>query len=122
MLSATLLVRPCSLPLVKTPKLEALRSPSSVGPRSLTTFNSLSLAATPPIHLPPLSIKSGRLGLSTVVRAASESGAGDVKAEAKEDGGALLRTLQLGSLFGLWYLFNIYFNIYNKQVRIIFPC
>ncbi|ESW10059.1 hypothetical protein PHAVU_009G177600 [Phaseolus vulgaris] len=28
----------------------------------------------------------------------------------------LLKTLQLGALFGLWYLFNIYFNIYNKQV------
>lgn len=27
------------------------------------------------------------------------------------------KTLQLGSLFGLWYLFNIYFNIYNKQVQ-----
>ncbi|KAL1564016.1 triose phosphate/phosphate translocator, non-green plastid, chloroplastic-like [Salvia divinorum] len=27
-----------------------------------------------------------------------------------------LDTLVLGSLFGLWYLFNIYFNIYNKQV------
>lgn len=25
-------------------------------------------------------------------------------------------TLVLGILFGLWYLFNIYFNIYNKQV------
>jgi hypothetical protein len=29
----------------------------------------------------------------------------------------LAKTLQMGSLFGLWYLFNIYFNIYNKQVR-----
>ncbi|KAK4350527.1 hypothetical protein RND71_029840 [Anisodus tanguticus] len=28
----------------------------------------------------------------------------------------LKETLVLGSLFGLWYLFNIYFNIYNKQV------
>jgi solute carrier family 35 protein E1 len=28
----------------------------------------------------------------------------------------LKKTLQLGLLFGLWYLFNIYFNIYNKQV------
>jgi hypothetical protein len=27
----------------------------------------------------------------------------------------LAATLKLGSLFGLWYLFNIYFNIYNKQ-------
>ncbi|GAA0171284.1 secondary carrier transporter [Lithospermum erythrorhizon] len=25
-------------------------------------------------------------------------------------------SLVLGTLFGLWYLFNIYFNIYNKQV------
>ncbi|CAL5203319.1 unnamed protein product [Lathyrus oleraceus] len=32
------------------------------------------------------------------------------------DSSSLLKTLQLGSLFGLWYLFNIYFNIYNKQV------
>uniref|UniRef100_A0A164VZ33 Sugar phosphate transporter domain-containing protein n=1 Tax=Daucus carota subsp. sativus TaxID=79200 RepID=A0A164VZ33_DAUCS len=30
-------------------------------------------------------------------------------------------TLVLGSLFGLWYLFNIYFNIYNKQVLKVFP-
>ncbi|XP_008792793.1 phosphoenolpyruvate/phosphate translocator 1, chloroplastic-like [Phoenix dactylifera] len=36
-------------------------------------------------------------------------------------GGGLLGTLQLGSLFGLWYLFNIYFNIYNKQVLKVFP-
>ncbi|XP_004501921.1 triose phosphate/phosphate translocator, non-green plastid, chloroplastic [Cicer arietinum] len=32
------------------------------------------------------------------------------------DSSSLIKTLQLGSLFGLWYLFNIYFNIYNKQV------
>lgn len=34
---------------------------------------------------------------------------------------ALPQTLALGSLFGLWYLFNIYFNIYNKQVLKVFP-
>lgn len=28
----------------------------------------------------------------------------------------LVHKLQLGFLFGLWYLFNIYFNIYDKQV------
>ncbi|OWM90498.1 hypothetical protein CDL15_Pgr014801 [Punica granatum] len=33
-----------------------------------------------------------------------------------EKSGSLMKTLQLGMLFGLWYLFNIYFNIYNKQV------
>lgn len=29
---------------------------------------------------------------------------------------ALIRTLQLGAMFGIWYFLNIYFNIYNKQV------
>ena len=33
---------------------------------------------------------------------------------------SLRKTLELGLLFGLWYLFNIYFNIYNKQVTILF--
>jgi solute carrier family 35 protein E1 len=32
---------------------------------------------------------------------------------------SLFKTLELGALFGLWYLFNIYFNIYNKQVTIL---
>ncbi|GFZ12026.1 glucose-6-phosphate/phosphate translocator-like protein [Actinidia rufa] len=34
---------------------------------------------------------------------------------------SMASTLQLGALFGLWYLFNIYFNIYNKQVLKVFP-
>lgn len=53
-------------------------------------------------------------------RAASDdSVAGEVEEE--EKAGALTKTLFLGSLFGLWYLFNIYFNIYNKQVLKVFP-
>eukprot|EP00884_Botryococcus_braunii_P002315 jgi/Botrbrau1/12084/Bobra.0186s0008.1 len=40
-------------------------------------------------------------------------------AEAKE--GGLGKTLYLGVLFGGWYLFNIYFNIYNKQVLKVYP-
>ncbi|VFQ95638.1 unnamed protein product [Cuscuta campestris] len=52
-----------------------------------------------------------------------ESGGVEVRAtsvpesagEASQSKG-LMDTLVLGSLFGLWYLFNIYFNIYNKQV------
>ncbi|TVU06510.1 hypothetical protein EJB05_49731, partial [Eragrostis curvula] len=46
--------------------------------------------------------------------------AGDA-AKAGEESGGLLKTLQLGAAFGLWYLFNIYFNIYNKQVLKVFP-
>ncbi|KAI9078084.1 hypothetical protein K1719_040009 [Acacia pycnantha] len=33
----------------------------------------------------------------------------------------LIRTLQLGAMFGIWYVLNIYFNIYNKQVLKVYP-
>ncbi|KAH6778929.1 hypothetical protein C2S52_010166 [Perilla frutescens var. hirtella] len=46
-----------------------------------------------------------------VVRAAAESAGAAESPKSK-----VMDTLILGSLFGLWYLFNIYFNIYNKQV------
>lgn len=41
--------------------------------------------------------------------------------EADNDSKKLMKTLLLGSLFGLWYLFNVFFNIYNKQVLKVFP-
>jgi solute carrier family 35 protein E1 len=36
-------------------------------------------------------------------------------AEAEESKGGLGETLQVGTYFALWYLFNIGYNIYNKQ-------
>jgi len=32
-----------------------------------------------------------------------------------------LKTLGMGCLFGGWYLFNVYFNVYNKRVLNAFP-
>ncbi|XP_062152847.1 phosphoenolpyruvate/phosphate translocator 2, chloroplastic-like isoform X2 [Alnus glutinosa] len=29
----------------------------------------------------------------------------------------VIKTLQLGPMFGIWYILNIYFNIYNKQAK-----
>ncbi|CAI5472925.1 unnamed protein product [Closterium sp. Yama58-4] len=56
---------------------------------------------------------------SAVVR---RSGDGETADAAEGDAKSqLIKTIQLGSLFGLWYLFNIYFNIYNKQVLKVFP-
>jgi solute carrier family 35, member E1 len=46
-----------------------------------------------------------------VVKSASTSGA----AAEPKSGSALVETLQVGSYFALWYLFNIGYNIYNKQ-------
>jgi len=41
-------------------------------------------------------------------------------ADAEGEGGGWGQTLLLGSLFALWYFFNIYFNIANKQVLKLF--
>ncbi|XP_007215759.2 phosphoenolpyruvate/phosphate translocator 2, chloroplastic [Prunus persica] len=49
------------------------------------------------------------------VRAAPET------AEEASNPSRMVKTLQLGALFGIWYLLNIYFNIYNKQVLKVYP-
>ncbi|KAL5725105.1 holo-[acyl-carrier-protein] synthase [Ranunculus cassubicifolius] len=55
------------------------------------------------------------------VRAAASAGESAEEDEEVDKASAMKKTLQLGSFFGLWYLFNIYFNIYNKQVLKVFP-
>ncbi|GLT79493.1 hypothetical protein SLA2020_509790 [Shorea laevis] len=42
-------------------------------------------------------------------------------ADEGEKSSSLSTTLVLGWLFALWFLFNIYFNIYNKQVLKVYP-
>lgn len=61
--------------------------------------------------------KSDDISKCVVVTRASESGTAD-SVDPEATVAPLVKTLQLGSLFGLWYLFNIYFNIYNKQVAV----
>lgn len=41
--------------------------------------------------------------------------------ESGADLSGLLKTLELGLLFGLWYLVNVYINILNKQILKVFP-
>ncbi|KAI3512905.1 hypothetical protein L1887_20227 [Cichorium endivia] len=53
---------------------------------------------------------------ATSVRDSAEES--DAAAVAKSK---MAQTVVLGLLFGVWYLFNIYFNIYNKQVLEVFP-
>ncbi|KAK9113716.1 hypothetical protein Syun_020513 [Stephania yunnanensis] len=55
-----------------------------------------------------------------MVAAAGEAASAEEVDGEKQENNALAQTLLLGSLFGLWYLFNIYFNIYNKQVLKVF--
>ena len=81
---------------VSTSKLNVILTPSSFPcqPCSLAYSPSFKLA---PSHFHPFHARATSV---------PESSAGNT----------LLNTLELGALFGLWILFNIYFNIYNKQV------
>ncbi|XP_076944814.1 phosphoenolpyruvate/phosphate translocator 2, chloroplastic-like [Bidens hawaiensis] len=56
---------------------------------------------------------------SPVVRAAA-SAANETSGEST-DPAKVGKTLQLAAMFGVWYLLNIYFNIFNKQVLKVFP-
>ncbi|KAH0670952.1 hypothetical protein KY285_025241 [Solanum tuberosum] len=50
------------------------------------------------------------------VRAIAESAGESEAVKPKE----VIQTLQLGAMFGIWYLLNICYNIYNKQFKAIF--
>ncbi|RLM93558.1 phosphoenolpyruvate/phosphate translocator 3, chloroplastic-like [Panicum miliaceum] len=103
----------------------AFSSSSSFGTRG-----ALAAAAAPMLpllsvrggcRLRPLSLlsDSGRNGEVARVAAAASVLADDSSAEASgEDaaGGGIAATVQLGAMIVAWYLLNIYFNIYNKQV------
>ncbi|KAK9684749.1 hypothetical protein RND81_10G229100 [Saponaria officinalis] len=68
------------------------------------------------ISLPSLK-NSPENGDVAVVRAAAVPESGGAGAGDEVPKTAVIgKTLELGLLFGAWYLFNIYFNIYNKQV------
>ncbi len=54
-----------------------------------------------------------RTSPSTSMALSSTGGAAAVAEE--ESGSDLMETLKVGSYFALWYLFNIGYNIYNKQ-------
>lgn len=72
---------------------------------NVATFNGNAATKSLPV--------ASNLSTSTSL-ALSASGGAKKKEEAKPAGG-LAETLQVGSYFALWYLFNIGYNIYNKQ-------
>jgi solute carrier family 35 protein E1 len=62
--------------------------------------------------VPPASKQFAKTSSSTSLALSSSGG----EAVAEEDSGTdLAETLKVGSYFALWYLFNIGYNIYNKQ-------
>ncbi|KAH0914674.1 hypothetical protein HID58_029120 [Brassica napus] len=117
-----------SLPLLK-PRRLSLRHP-------VTASSSSNLNVSPPnvVSVPPLPRRSWRLassdsplrawsGLPSVSspsldtnRFKTAATAVPENAEEGEGSGKMTKVLELGLLFAMWYLFNIYFNIYNKQV------
>uniref|UniRef100_A0ACD5U6Y9 Uncharacterized protein n=2 Tax=Avena sativa TaxID=4498 RepID=A0ACD5U6Y9_AVESA len=70
-----------------------------------------------PCALPPDSAKNGAsTRKTTTVAAAAAASSPSVEGGEKPEAAAIPRTLQLGAMILVWYLLNIYFNIYNKLV------
>lgn len=111
------------------PRFDPIRASSSSKPHGLANVSvsadsprrSWSLSSSNSFKLRPWTsvpaLESDRDARSLEVRAASVPESAGESAESS----SLFKTLQLGALFGLWYLFNIYFNIYNKQVLKVYP-
>ncbi|XWS60741.1 hypothetical protein CRYUN_Cryun07bG0061800 [Craigia yunnanensis] len=137
MQSATIsLSSPCSIPSLKPrkfgskPRFDPIRVSSSF---SASKRHDLS-ASSNAVSVPSLPMRSWSLSSSSPlplrawnsVPSDSKAGRFEVRATAVESAdegkksSSLAKTLELGLLFGLWYLFNIYFNIYNKQVLKVF--
>ncbi|KAI7736591.1 hypothetical protein M8C21_028070 [Ambrosia artemisiifolia] len=76
------------------------------------------ISSPSPVPVPVPNRESDGFEVKASVSDSADGSAADVAALKKSK---LMETLVLGSLFGLWYLFNIYFNIYNKQVLKVFP-
>uniref|UniRef100_A0ACD5YAN4 Uncharacterized protein n=1 Tax=Avena sativa TaxID=4498 RepID=A0ACD5YAN4_AVESA len=119
------LLRPCAArPILKNPSPSCARLPAARAALRLS-------AAAPRAGLVAAAAGLGRIGLvpaspeqekrGDLVVAAAAAASGKAEEAGEEGGTALAKTLQLGVFFGLWYLFNIYFNIYNKQVLKVFP-
>ncbi|KAJ9140314.1 hypothetical protein P3X46_030975 [Hevea brasiliensis] len=90
-------------------------SSNIVFPRRSWSLASSSSQLRPWNPLPPL-VSKPKTELFEVRATAVPENAGEA-----EKSSSLTKTLELGLLFGLWFLFNIYFNIYNKQVLKVYP-
>lgn len=124
-----------SLPLLK-PRRLSLRHPVAAASSSSSNFHDLNVSPPNVVSIPSLSRRSWRLASSdSPLRAWSgvpsispsldtnrfktSATAVPESADEGEEKGKMAKILSLGLLFAFWYLFNIYFNIYNKQVRLV---
>lgn len=122
----SLALSPASTPILKRRFCLNLRS-SSLEPVGLAFSRGVSCLQTS--RFGSFTRLSTRISLSLVclnqryhnlkVRAGTASVPDSVDETPKPS--AAIQTLQLGGMFGLWYLLNIYFNIFNKQVLEVFP-
>jgi hypothetical protein len=88
------------------------------GPRGATAAPLLRARGGGRLRPLPLLSGSGKNGeVAKAAAAAASVPADDASAAAvTTDGGGIAATAQLGAMIVAWYLLNIYFNIYNKQV------
>nr|CAD1822849.1 unnamed protein product [Ananas comosus var. bracteatus] len=72
-------------------------------------------------HTSSSSSSAGTTAATAASSIPDSGGGGGAEGDERAASAPVVGTLQLGALLALWYLFNIYFNIYNKQVLKVFP-
>ncbi|KAI4350671.1 hypothetical protein L6164_005103 [Bauhinia variegata] len=115
-------------PVIRNPMPMAKLSHSSSSPpayvfHSFNGFSRLELLHLPPYlraneKKPASSLIFSRKKVTFKVGSSSVPGA---KSDEPIKPSDLIQNLRLGAMFGSWYLLNIYFNIYNKQVLKVYP-
>lgn len=112
-------------PITKLPQLSHLLSSSATH-----NFHAFSDVSCRKPSYPPSSLRITARNPASFLISGRKNGAfktfaalvPDAKSDEPSKPSALIRTLQLGAMFGIWYLLNIYFNIYNKQVLHLHHC
>ncbi|KAJ8623049.1 hypothetical protein MRB53_031578 [Persea americana] len=124
-MESSVLCRLPPTPFIKARKLSVVYPIScSSLPKCLNTTSIHGTAALLPTHkalslwscIPQSPVSGRKSGVFRVRATAVPKQAGE-----STDSSGLLKTLELGALFGLWYIFNIYINILNKQILKVFP-
>lgn len=120
--STPFLKPPCQIPSYKLSHLPAWTSFPVQRLHWQTAFGTFSSSYSSSFNaeIPASFLSSNSRCDSFKVRAAQPATPGPESAGEASESSGLTRTLQLGAMFGIWYLLNIYFNIYNKQVHYLY--
>jgi solute carrier family 35 protein E1 len=100
---------------IKLPRtLKSLKSRRGLWKKKRSNCNAKSHNVCRLCLVQPILLRTGEISPTAIALSSAGGAASNAAAEEPQAGG-LMKTLQIGGYFALWYLFNIAYNISNKQ-------